>query len=237
MDAATRIENALLSAMALADLPGCPPKLAAAMRHAVFPRGARVRPRLCLAVAMACGDADPATVCDLTELRLTLRVPSNAQGFAFRSQFFSAEYPTFRCTAFDDTFLALVTSSAYTGNVLVDGGGTRISANSSAIDICLDDSGGNKVFCGATLATGVPANDCSVESGATRPRHGIAPQSRFRSSSTRRLAKGAAASKRSKAARLQNAKLSAPRRGRRPARRDWVYTVGRPALDAGPGRG
>jgi geranylgeranyl diphosphate synthase type II len=30
------------------------------MRHAVFPRGARVRPRLCLAVATACGDDEPA---------------------------------------------------------------------------------------------------------------------------------------------------------------------------------
>lgn len=59
MDAATRIENALLSAVALTDLPGCPPKLAAAMRYAVFPRGARVRPRLCLAVAGACGEGDP----------------------------------------------------------------------------------------------------------------------------------------------------------------------------------
>ena len=30
------------------------------MRHAVFPRGARIRPRLCLAVAAACGEDDPA---------------------------------------------------------------------------------------------------------------------------------------------------------------------------------
>jgi geranylgeranyl diphosphate synthase type II len=35
--------------------------LGAAMRHAVFPGGARVRPRLCLAVAYACGDDDPAS--------------------------------------------------------------------------------------------------------------------------------------------------------------------------------
>jgi geranylgeranyl diphosphate synthase type II len=32
----------------------------AAMQHSVFPRGARVRPRLCLAVAAACGDDNPA---------------------------------------------------------------------------------------------------------------------------------------------------------------------------------
>jgi geranylgeranyl diphosphate synthase type II len=60
MDATSRIEQALHSAINRADIPGCPPRLAAAMRHAVFPRGARVRPRLCLAVAAACGDDDPA---------------------------------------------------------------------------------------------------------------------------------------------------------------------------------
>ena len=60
MDAVTRIEQALQTAIGRADVPGCPPRLAAAIRHAVFPRGARVRPRLCLAVAAACGDDEPA---------------------------------------------------------------------------------------------------------------------------------------------------------------------------------
>jgi geranylgeranyl diphosphate synthase type II len=59
MDVATRIEQTLISALAPAHQPGCPPRLAAAMHHAVFPRGARVRPRLCLAVAAACGDDAP----------------------------------------------------------------------------------------------------------------------------------------------------------------------------------
>ena len=59
MDAVTRIEQALQTAIGRADVPGCPPRLAAAMRHAVFPRGARIRPRLCLAVAAACGDDEP----------------------------------------------------------------------------------------------------------------------------------------------------------------------------------
>lgn len=60
MDVSRRIEDALIQALGAADLPGCPPKLAAAMRHAVFPGGARVRPRLVLAVALACGDDAPA---------------------------------------------------------------------------------------------------------------------------------------------------------------------------------
>lgn len=60
MDVMTRIERSLHEVVAQADQPGCPPRLAAAMRHAVFPRGARIRPRLCLAVAAACGEDAPA---------------------------------------------------------------------------------------------------------------------------------------------------------------------------------
>lgn len=60
MDAVSRIESALADSVLLAEAAGSPPRLAAALRHAVFPRGARVRPRLLLAVAGACGDDRPA---------------------------------------------------------------------------------------------------------------------------------------------------------------------------------
>lgn len=60
MDVTNRIERALGQALGAADEIGCPPRLSAAMRAAVFPRGARVRPRLCHAVASACGDDEPA---------------------------------------------------------------------------------------------------------------------------------------------------------------------------------
>jgi geranylgeranyl diphosphate synthase type II len=59
MNAMTRIEQALTEALAAADTAACPPSLAAAVRHAVFPGGGRIRPRLCLAVASACGETDP----------------------------------------------------------------------------------------------------------------------------------------------------------------------------------
>ncbi|TCT20263.1 polyprenyl synthetase family protein [Thiobaca trueperi] len=58
MDATTRIERALTAAIDAVALPGCPPRLIEAVRHSVFPSGARVRPRLCLAVAAACGSKD-----------------------------------------------------------------------------------------------------------------------------------------------------------------------------------
>ncbi len=60
MEPTSRIERTLTSALARAEVPECPPGLAAAMRHAVFPRGARIRPRLTLAVAAACGEDDAA---------------------------------------------------------------------------------------------------------------------------------------------------------------------------------
>jgi geranylgeranyl diphosphate synthase, type II len=55
----TRVERALVAVVVGGEAPGCPPRLAGAIRHAVFPGGARIRPQLCLAVAMACGDDDP----------------------------------------------------------------------------------------------------------------------------------------------------------------------------------
>ena len=54
------LERALLLATTTNDALGarleCPPKLAAALRYSLFPGGGRFRPRLCLAVAMACGE-------------------------------------------------------------------------------------------------------------------------------------------------------------------------------------
>ena len=55
MNIIAHIEASLHSAVAAGEIRGCPPKLAGAIRHAVFPAGARIRPQLCLAVAKACG--------------------------------------------------------------------------------------------------------------------------------------------------------------------------------------
>ncbi len=54
-----RIDRALETAVGACEARGAAPRLAAAIRHAVFPGGARVRPQLCLAVAAACGDEAP----------------------------------------------------------------------------------------------------------------------------------------------------------------------------------
>lgn len=54
-----RIERALLSTLH-PDEEHAPPLLAAAVRHALFPGGARLRPKLCLAIAAAYRDPEPA---------------------------------------------------------------------------------------------------------------------------------------------------------------------------------
>jgi geranylgeranyl diphosphate synthase type II len=60
METGKRIEQCLAAILAPPVLEGSPPRLLDAVHHAVFPGGARVRPRLCLAVARACGEDDPA---------------------------------------------------------------------------------------------------------------------------------------------------------------------------------
>jgi len=56
MDVDTLIERVLERSIASAEGPGAPPLLGRALRHSVFPGGARVRPKLCVAVAAACGE-------------------------------------------------------------------------------------------------------------------------------------------------------------------------------------
>ncbi len=58
MDVTLHIENILHEALGYTVSPSGPPLLQEALRYAVLPGGARVRPRLTLAVAEACGGAD-----------------------------------------------------------------------------------------------------------------------------------------------------------------------------------
>ena len=56
MEPLSSLEQALETAVSSCETLGCPPRLAAAIRYAVFPGGARIRPRLCLAIAAGCGE-------------------------------------------------------------------------------------------------------------------------------------------------------------------------------------
>jgi len=60
MDLSSRIEQAMIGAVGIFEMPAGPPRLSEAIGYALFPGGARIRPRLCLTVALASGDDDPA---------------------------------------------------------------------------------------------------------------------------------------------------------------------------------
>jgi Cys-rich repeat protein len=86
---------------------------------------------------------------DSVMLRLQLRVPTNARGFSYDLRFFTSDYQAYQCSAFNDTFLALLTSSAaglrLDRNITVDGIGGAINANTDFLTVC----GGNADNCRA----------------------------------------------------------------------------------------
>lgn len=72
-------------------------------------------------------------ICDLAQIRLTLRAPANAHGFAFDFMFLSYEWPEFLCQEYNDTFYALVETDAVFGgdetNAAFDTSGRPITVN------------------------------------------------------------------------------------------------------------
>ena len=67
----TRIEATLTEVIGRAQAHPAPPHLATAMAYAVFPGGARVRPRICLSVADAC-ESGAREVADLAAAAIEL---------------------------------------------------------------------------------------------------------------------------------------------------------------------
>jgi hypothetical protein len=90
--------------------------------------------------ASNCGQAGAVTgVQDYTELVLQLKAPANAQSFSFQFHFFSAEYPEYVCTRYNDEFLVIVQSSkTYTQptNISFDGKMNPITVNSGFFTVC-----------------------------------------------------------------------------------------------------
>ena len=83
-----------------------------------------------------CGQADASTVNDYSELVLTMDVPQNANAFSFDFNFMSIEFPEFVCSPYDDTFLAVLNSQAFQGNVSFDSQGSVVSINIGFFDVC-----------------------------------------------------------------------------------------------------
>ena len=78
---------------------------------------------------------------DPINLRLELRVPTNAQSFSYQFRFFSSEYWTYSCTTFNDFFLALLGSNAAgipaDKNISFAAMGNPLSVNNGFYDLCV----------------------------------------------------------------------------------------------------
>jgi hypothetical protein len=90
-----------------------------------------------------CGMSQPPMVNDYTEWVLRLKVPSNAHSFSFKFHFFSAEYPEFVCTMFNDAFLVMMESPnefAKPTNISFDEGKNPITVNNGFFTVCQNSS-------------------------------------------------------------------------------------------------
>ena len=77
---------------------------------------------------------------DPVNVRLTVRVPTNAQSFSYKFRFFSSEYWTYQCTIFNDFYLALLTTGAAgipaDKNISFDSANNPVSVNNGFFDLC-----------------------------------------------------------------------------------------------------
>jgi hypothetical protein len=92
-----------------------------------------------LPAAPMCGNSQPTMVMDYTELVLKLKAPTNANSFSFDFQFFSAEYPEFVCTMFNDEFLVLMEDSkefSTPTNITFDDQKNPITVNNGFFTVC-----------------------------------------------------------------------------------------------------
>ncbi|MFO0756497.1 MAG: choice-of-anchor L domain-containing protein [Byssovorax sp.] len=77
---------------------------------------------------------------DPVNLRLSIRVPTNAKSFSYDFRFFSAEYWTWQCTSYNDFYLALLQTGApgipNDKNITFDANNNPVSVNNGFFQVC-----------------------------------------------------------------------------------------------------
>ena len=78
---------------------------------------------------------------DSVNLRMSIRVPTNAQSFSYRFKFYTAEYEEWTCTIFNDFYLALLQSGAAgiptDRNISFDPLNNPFSVNNGFFEVCI----------------------------------------------------------------------------------------------------
>ena len=77
---------------------------------------------------------------DVIDLKVQIRVPTNAKGFSFDFNFMTGEWPDYVCSTFNDSFIAYLQSKAFNGgaadNISFDTSGNTISVNNNFFQAC-----------------------------------------------------------------------------------------------------
>jgi hypothetical protein len=93
--------------------------------------------------APSCMSQQPQSVNDYTELVLSLRAPTNAWSLSFQLQFFSAEFPEFVCSRYNDELLVEMQSPhefPTATNISYDLAKNPITVNNSFFTVCQNDT-------------------------------------------------------------------------------------------------
>lgn len=91
---------------------------------------------------------------DGAAVELTIRTPSNAQGFSFDFNFYTYEWPGYVCSTYNDFFIAIldpIPMGQTDGNISFDQLGNPVSVNNAFLEVCGCSSGppcyaGGKTF-------------------------------------------------------------------------------------------
>ncbi len=80
------------------------------------------------------------TTYDVIDLKLTIKAPQNATGFMFDFDFYSAEWPDFLCSEYNDGFVAYLNAKGFNNgapeNISFDAKKNPVSVNNGFFDRC-----------------------------------------------------------------------------------------------------
>ncbi|XYH99614.1 choice-of-anchor L domain-containing protein [Sorangium sp. So ce1128] len=103
-----------------------------------------------------CTSANCSQSFDSVNLKVRIRVPTNARSFSYNFKFYSAEFPEFLCGNHNDFFVTLLTSKEPTipldKNIAFDSTNSPVSVNNAFFQVCFPPMGSPPGTCpGGTL--------------------------------------------------------------------------------------
>jgi hypothetical protein len=112
---------------------------------------------------------------DSVVLELKLRVPTNARAFTYDFDFQTSEYLGYVCSAFNDSYVAILKSGApldpsHAGNISFDAMGDAINVNSGFFEVCAPGSKNGKTYAcrlGRAELDGTGYSNDGADDGAT----------------------------------------------------------------------